>query len=210
MKLTVESLFNVLVFTDDEGRSVLSISKVAESVVVGLPFEQEVDRFAHAVVTCIVQWRPASVVQSRNLGATYQKEPEASLAAFPASLMERSAFQLIFELKTSFSRDQESYNGLMVVHGSEMQRRLELIGECVDVCSFIGQHFDCLEVTIVGRVMQSGPAIAVDGVDVGVQLENGGEHLLLLNVIVATQNSFVDWGLSYDACFRVDVFSTVY
>lgn len=62
MKLTVESLFNVLVFTDDEGRSVLSISKIAESVVIGLPFEQEVDCFAHAVVTCIVQWRPASVV----------------------------------------------------------------------------------------------------------------------------------------------------
>jgi hypothetical protein len=210
MKLTVESLFNVLVFTDDEGSSVLRISHETELVVIGFPFEQEVDCSAHAVVTGIVQWRPASIVQSHDVGTAAQQKLEASIAAFPASLMERSAFQLIFELKASLSREQESYDALVVVHGSEMKWCLELIGECVDVCSSSCQHFDCLKVAIVGRVMQSSPAVAVDGVDVGVQLENRGEHLLLLSVIVAAQDSFVDWCLSYDTCFGVNIFSTVY
>jgi len=206
----IESLFNVLVFTDDKGCSVLRISNETEFVVIGFPFEQEIDCFIHAVVTCIVQWRPASIIQSHDIGIASQQELEASIAAFPASLMERSAFQLIFELKASLSREQESYDALVVVHGSEMKRCLELIGECVDVCSSSCQHFDCLEVAIVGRVMQSSPAVAVDGVDVGVQLENRGEHLLLLSVIISTQDSFVNWCLSYDTCFRVNIFSTVY
>ena len=104
---------------------------------------------------------------------------------------------------------QESYDAFVVVHGCEMKRRLELIRECVDVGFLCDQHFHCLEVAVVGRVMQSSPAVAVDGVDVSVHVENRGEHLLLLNVIVATQDSFVDRCLSYDASFRVDIFSTV-
>jgi len=156
-----------------------------------------------------VQWRPASVVQSRDLGTASQKKLEASIATFPASVMQRSAFQLIFELKASSLLVQESYDAFVVVHGCEMKRRLELIRECVDVGFLCDQHFHCLEVAVVGRVMQSSPAVAVDGVDVSVHVENRGEHLLLLNVIVATQDSFVDRCLSYDASFRVDIFSTV-
>ena len=209
MKLTIESLFNVLVFTDDEGCSVLRISNETEFVVIGFPFEQEIDCFAHAVVTCIMQWRPASIIQGHDVSTASQQKLEASIATFPASLMKRCAFQLIFELEASFSREQESHDALVVVHGSEMKRCFELIGERVNVCSCICQHFDCLEVAIVGRVMQSSPAVAVDGVDVCVQLENGGEHLLLLSVIVATQDSFMNWCLSYDTCFGVDIFSTV-
>lgn len=91
----------MLVFTDDEGCSVLRISNEAEFVVIGFPFEQEIDCFAHAVVACIVQWRPASIIQSHDVGTASQQELEASIAAFPASLMERSAFQLIFELEAS-------------------------------------------------------------------------------------------------------------
>lgn len=211
MKLTIEGLFNMLVFTDDKGRSILRISNETEFVVISFPFEEEIDCSTHAVVTCIMQWCPASIIQSHDVGTASQQELEASIAAFPASLMERSAFQLIFELKASLSREQESHDALVIVHGSEMKRCLELIGECVDVCSsFFYQHFDCLQVAIVGRVMQSSPTVAVDGVDVSVQLENGGEHLLLLSVIVATQDSFVNWCLSYDTCFRVNIFSTVY
>ena len=117
----------MLVFTDDEGCSVLRISNETEFVVIGLPFEQEVDCVAHAVVTCIVQWRPASVVQSCDLGAASQKKLETCIATFPASVMERSAFQLIFELKASSLLVQESYDAFVVVHGCEMKRCLELV-----------------------------------------------------------------------------------
>ena len=106
----------MLVLTDDEGCSVLRISDETEFVIICFPFEEEVHGFAHAVVTCIVQWRPTSVVQSCDLGTAYQKELEASITALPASVMKRSTFQLIFELKASSLLHQESNDVFVIVH----------------------------------------------------------------------------------------------
>ena len=62
----------MLVLADDKGCSVLRISNETEFVVIGFPFDEEVDCSAHAVVACIMQWRPASIIQSHDVGLASQ------------------------------------------------------------------------------------------------------------------------------------------
>ena len=83
--LTVESLLDVIILTDDKSDSSLRIFNVGELVEVSLPLEQSIDSLVVSFVRSVVQSSPLSVVQGHDVGVLLQKQLDALETALPAS-----------------------------------------------------------------------------------------------------------------------------
>ena len=125
--LTVESLLDVIILTDDKSDSSLRIFNVGELVEVSLPLEQSIDSLGVSVVRSVVQSSPLSVVQGHDVGVLLQKELDALETALPASQVQRGALLLISRLLVGSACQQRLANIYVVVQGCEVQRGLKLV-----------------------------------------------------------------------------------
>ena len=149
-----------------------------------------------AIVACVVEWSPLSVVEGHDVCASAKEKLNTLLASLLASKLKRGALLLIFCFHVG-SMLEESGNDVWMFHqGCEMERCLELVGEGVDVCLGLNEKVNRLEISIVGSVMESSPSIGVNDVDVCVLREDRFEHFFLFTLVVLGQNGFMDWSLS--------------
>lgn len=107
---------------------------------------------------------------------------------------------------------QELQNLRVVLQGCEVQRRLELVGDRLEVGSLSNKKLNSKELFVVlrvGGVMQSCPTVGIDDVELSFAFEDLFKCILLLMLSRRREHHFVDGCLSDDRCFAVDVLATI-
>jgi hypothetical protein len=124
--------------------------------------------------------------------------------------MQRGAFLFICPLKVCAVRQQELYDGLVVIQGREMQRGALLVAVGVDICpAVLDQNSRALKVTVVCGVMQGGPPVGIHVIQVGLALNDGMQGLLLGGLLKLRENCLVNWSLTENAHLVIDLIATV-
>lgn len=208
--LTIECFLDVFIFANDECCSTLGVFYKSQLVEISLPLEKEVNCFWMAIVTCIMQWSPLSIIKGHDVCSWLQQQLDALLWSLFAGKMKWCAVQFVFGFHIGSLLQKTMANSVMVVHSSEMKRSFELVWKSIEVGSCFKQLVNRLDISIVSSVVECCPAIWVNDVDVCIHLENGLKSLSLFTLTLVAENSFMHWCLSGNRCSFIDIFSTVY
>jgi hypothetical protein len=123
--------------------------------------------------------------------------------------MEWSAVKLIFGLLVSIASQETVYHLRVVVHGCKVKWGLELVGKGVEVGSSFNQLVNRLDVTIISSMMKGSPSVRINNINIRVHRENGFKGILLVSLVLGTQNCLMNWGLASNRCSLIDFISTV-
>ena len=90
-----------------------------------------------------------------------------------------------------------------------MERSSLLVGVTVDLGAVLDQLAGRLKVAYVGGVMQRGPAIRVDIVDISVAVFKNGLESVTLALLVRAEHSLVDGSFTENAGSLIDFITTI-